>query len=124
MKRLAVLIMVLALAGCVTMKPTPPAGCENSIVWKYSPWSQVVLTGMVDAIYIGYGKDPVKYAVAKESAQKLIVLLQGTGVTYSQLQAIPDISTMLTSQLGLIFQPGQVMNRCDVEIIVAYLKMI
>jgi hypothetical protein len=57
MKKIALLlVVVLAIAGCVTVKPTPPAGCEKSVIWTYAPWSQVVLTGMVDAIYIGYGK--------------------------------------------------------------------
>jgi hypothetical protein len=66
----------------------------------------------------------VKYAVIKDSAQKLIVLLQDTGVTYSQLQTVPDISTMLISQLGLIFQPSQVLDKCDRDTLIAYLKML
>lgn len=129
MRKLMILSVVLCLAvmtGCATVKPTPPAGCEKSVIWAYSPWSQVVLKTMVDSIHIlaGTQHGPASYAIIKDSAQKLVTLLEGGNVTYSQVQSMPDISGMIVSTLGLIFAPGQMLDACDREILVAYLKMI
>jgi hypothetical protein len=34
MKKLAVVLMILCLAGCLTAPAKPPAGCEDSFVWQ------------------------------------------------------------------------------------------
>jgi len=34
MKKLAAVLMVICLAGCLTAPAKPPAGCEDSIVWQ------------------------------------------------------------------------------------------
>ena len=120
------IVMAFSLTFCTTVKPTPPAGCENSIVWKYAPWSQVALKTMVDGTHIlaGTQNGPAMYAVVKNSAQQLIVMLSGGSVTYGQIQSTQDISAMLVSTLGLIFAPEQVIDKCDRDILIAYLKMI
>jgi hypothetical protein len=121
------IVVVLGLAYCTNMvKPTPPVGCEQSVIWKYSPWSHVVLKTMVDSTHIlaGTQNGAASYAVIKDSAQLLIVMLSGGNITYGQIQSVQEISAMLVSTLGLIFAPGQVINKCDADILVSYLKMI
>lgn len=34
MKKMAAVLMVICLIGCVTAPAKPPAGCENSFVWQ------------------------------------------------------------------------------------------
>ena len=34
MKKLAVVLMIICLAGCLTAPAKPPAGCEDSFVWQ------------------------------------------------------------------------------------------
>lgn len=34
MKKLAAVLLVLCLCGCVTSPPTAPEGCEDSLVWQ------------------------------------------------------------------------------------------
>jgi hypothetical protein len=121
----SVLIILVGVYTCATLKPTIPVGCESSVIYKTAPWSFVILTGAVDGVYMIYGSNPELYAKIQQGARQAeIILGSGTPITYETLQKVPNITSLLTSQLSLIFRPGDVIDKCDVQILKDYLKMI
>jgi hypothetical protein len=127
MKRILLigLIVVLVLSACATLgKQTPPAGCEKSVIYQYAPWSFVVLTGAVDGLYVMAQTNPAQYQAARQAARQAEVILEGQTVTYGQLQGVPGLAALLTSQLATIFRPDQVLDACDKQVLLGYLRML
>jgi len=116
-----ILSFILITTACVTVKPV---GCENSVIYKYAPWSFVILTGAIDGVYMMYKDNPVVYGEIKKAAAQTILILQGTVVRYDDLQKVPNITSLLTSQLASIFRPGDVLDTCDKNILIQYMKML
>jgi hypothetical protein len=127
--RLVLLVIMVPALGfmahaCATLKSPVPAGCEDSMIWKYAPWSHVILIGAVDGAYAMSGQNPELYRKIKVAAHQAQVLLTGAAPTYESLQNIPDLNLLLTSQLAAIFRPDQVIDPCDRDLLLSYLKMI
>jgi hypothetical protein len=118
-------IICLFIFGCATLKPTIPAGCENSLIYKNAPWSFVMLTGAIDAAYIIYTQNPELYKKIQQAAREAEDTLNSSGImTYERLSKVPNLTLLITSQLSLIFRPQDTIDTCDKRIILDYLKMI
>ncbi len=120
---LGLIVCFALMAGCATTHQIP-TGCEKSLIHKYYPWADTMLSGAVLGAYALAGTNPELYVKIQDGAKLAISLLEGTAVTYGELSKVPNIYMLITSQLASIFRPGDLIDACDKAILIGYLKMI
>ena len=120
MKRyLLILVLLFIIPGCITTGP--PAGCEKSILYGWSPYSFIVM----DASRVAAVKlmPKFEYDLAQKSAYALADVLSSDPLaTIDTITQMPDWSRVLVTDLSVWFKPGDLLNPCDRDLIVGYLR--
>jgi hypothetical protein len=112
MKKLIGIICIVILSGfigCATV--TPPAGCENSYIFKNKPTFDIIMSVAITGVHVLASTNPAQYKLAHESAQAAAALLLKEPVSLSGLTDNLIINIM-SPLLGLI-PVDQVLSECD-----------
>lgn len=123
------ILFILCIVGCVTTSSSVikiPVGCENSVLWKYKDQvdftMQTAITGLkIYAIY-----NPADYAIAQSSAKNLITFLKQGSLSYDDIlknnnsKELQVVNIIITTY----YKPGQIIDKCLLELLINYLEMI
>lgn len=124
MKKLTLIAFVCAalisISACTTTKPAVPAGCEESPIYAAAPYSFIAMSGL--RIVASEVLNAEEYARLREVAKTVAVLLQDETVTIERLQGVPGWSKVLIADLSAWYRPGQVISKCDRDLLIGYLQ--
>jgi hypothetical protein len=129
MKKIFFCFLLLGIiTSCSFIKSKPveiPVGCEDSFYYKNKLLCDTSLIMMVTGVNSFVINDPIKYQLAREAANLAIVILQGSGpITFNSFREIPGIYLIFTTPLISLVNQNVEFNKCDSQVLIAYLKMI
>ncbi len=123
MKKMVVILMVICLGGCLTVQKTPPAGCENSLVWRcgFMPTGKEVVELGFAALLAGEPdlKNTVKLAALK--GRRLVQegsLRAAVGELMVFLEKHPRYAPLALFALQRL-DLDQTLDRCDREVLLS-----
>jgi hypothetical protein len=120
---LAVLIALTVCAiGCASIgTAAPPAGCEKSVLYSNAPYAFIALSSA--RIAAGTLLTPTQYKLAALSAHVLADTLESNpSATIETIASVPAWSKVLIADLAIWFRPGEVLNHCDKDALIGYLR--
>ena len=127
-------VVLTVFFGCAILptKPTLPDYCAGSVYAQAPEYFDAGMNVMVVAVNMLAIADRPKYEAAKEAAKLMIGVLEpepGMGggsplITVASMIGIAPEYGMVLSPLLSMFPINSVLNRCDREIIVKYLRII
>lgn len=129
--------MLLLNFGCVTVgikDDTAPktsltafgAACSNSVVWINKSQIDFALSTAVTALKIMSIYNPPVYTAAKVSADVLINMFKKEKVSYEEIlesSASKDLKVVATI-VATYWKPGDVITKCDLDVLINYLEML
>jgi hypothetical protein len=128
MKMLTVALITCAMlqVGCVTVGTTSaviPVGCEKSVLYQHHKEFNTVASLMVIGVHAYAIANPYMYQEAKTTAKVAIAKLEVGSVTAGELTSDTAVALLLSDLLAF-FAPGEVIDQCDKDLLIAQLKRI
>ncbi len=121
MKRKIVVVLVglMCLSGCASMKTKVPVGCEHSVLYELAPWSFLTLrAGAVSAKQFMAKED---YALLSKAARLVADELE-SGADWSKVKEIPLWTRIIASDVLPLLWDRSMLDECDRKYLIGFLR--
>jgi hypothetical protein len=117
-------LVLTAMISCATLGTVTP-GCEKSFTYQHKKTFDTIMTASVLGLYTAYAWKPEIYGQAHQAAQMAIsVLGSKEPSSLNNLAQIDGISLIGVLELVGFFGANQLLDSCDKDYLIAYLKMV
>ncbi len=116
---IAILSIALLLPGCTLHNVQPPAGCENSTLYKTAPWSFIALTS--SRLAASQLMTASEYRQTRLLAAALADALSN-GADWPQLRQLPGWANLLATEVLPLLLDRDQLDPCDRALLIAELQ--